>query len=87
MIGFRQGVEIVETEEGRVVLDAHRGMYWHLNDSAISLLEALGRGRPFDDIVRETALAGDVEETRVRTDYLALLEELRREKLVEGRLP
>ena len=32
------------TEYGHVVLDESRGQYWHLNDSAIQILQALRDG-------------------------------------------
>ncbi|TDC78638.1 PqqD family peptide modification chaperone [Streptomyces hainanensis] len=86
MIVFSEGLRIVEAEEGKVVLDVRSGVYWHLNDSVIALLEALRDGRAFEDVVRETARAADVQETRVRGDYLAVLQELRQARLIKGEL-
>lgn len=87
MVQLREGLQIVEVDDGKVVLDTKRGTYWHLNGTAITMLEELGRGRAFDDLVSEIARDVGVDETQVRTDHLALLKELRRAKLIDGDLP
>lgn len=86
MVQLKPGLEIVEVEDGKVVLDTNKGVYWHLNQTAIGLLEELTRGRAFDDLVTEIAGNTGVDETRVRSDHLALIKELRRAKLIEGAL-
>lgn len=74
----------MEVEEGKFLLDVAKGVYWHLNEPAVVLVEGLGAGRPLDDIVTEVATAANVDAEHVRTDYTALLRELRKAKLVEG---
>ncbi|SDI37868.1 Coenzyme PQQ synthesis protein D (PqqD) [Sinosporangium album] len=87
MVHLRQGLSIVEVDDGKVVLDTRRGVYWHLNRTAITVVEELGRGRAFDDLIREIVRETGADEDRVRSDHLALLDELRRAKLIEGKLP
>lgn len=84
MLTLRSGVEIVDGEDGKFLLDVNKGIYWHLNSSAIELLESLRSGRSFDEFVTTTAQAAQVDEARVRTDFTALVRELRKAKLVEG---
>ena len=86
MIKLKQGLAIVQVEDGKVVLDTKRGVYWHLNVSAIDMLEELGRGRSFDDLVRQIAEDAGVDEGRVRSDHLALVTELRQAKIIDGEL-
>jgi DNA-directed RNA polymerase delta subunit len=86
VVQLREGLEIVEVEDGRVVLDTKQGTYWHLNTTAMTLLEELGRGRRFDDVVQEIARTTGVDEARVRADHLGLIKELRRAKLIDGNL-
>jgi hypothetical protein len=86
LIKLKQGLAIVQVEDGKVVLDTKRGVYWHLNVSAIDMLEELGRGRSFDDLVRQIAEDAGVDEGRVRSDHLALVTELRQAKIIDGEL-
>ena len=84
MIKLKQGLAIVEVEDGKVVLDTRRGVYWHLNGSAIAMLEELERGRGFDDLMKQIATDAGVDEERVRSDHLALVKELRKAKIIDG---
>lgn len=86
MVHLRQGLSIVEVEDGKVILDTRRGVYWHLNQTAITVVEELGRGRAFDDLISQIVLETGADEGRVRSDHLALVEELRRAKLIKGTL-
>lgn len=81
---LRAGVQIVEGTDGAFLLDTRKGIYWHLNEPAVQLLTALGEGRSFDEVVKDTAAAFDVDEVQVRSDYVGLVDELRRSRLVEG---
>lgn len=85
MIQLRKGLSIVEVEDGRVLLDTRRGVYWHLNRQAVRMLEELGRGRTLDDLVGQIVRETGADEERVRADHLALIDELRRAKLIEGK--
>ncbi|MFD8530527.1 PqqD family peptide modification chaperone [Streptosporangium canum] len=86
MVHLRQGLSIVEVEDGKVILDTRRGVYWHLNQTAITVVEELGRGRAFDDLISQIVLETGADEGRVRSDHLALVEKLRRAKLIKGTL-
>ncbi|WDZ86611.1 PqqD family peptide modification chaperone [Micromonospora cathayae] len=86
MVQLKAGLAIVEVEDGRVLLDTRRGVYWHLNLPALTLIEELGRGRPFDDLIRGIAAETGTDEGTVRSDHLALVYELREAKLIEGDL-
>ncbi|GGM47284.1 hypothetical protein GCM10011608_35030 [Micromonospora sonchi] len=83
MIRLKQGLSIVEVEDGKVLLDTRRGVYWHLNGTAITMLEELERGRDFDDLMKEIATTVGVDEQQIRNDHLALIEELREAKIVD----
>ncbi len=86
MVQLKTGLAIVDVEDGKVLLDTHRGVYWHLNQPALMLLDELDRGRSFDDLVRGIAAETGTEESLVRTDHLALVHELREANLIEGDL-
>ena len=86
MVRLRSGLAIVEVEDGKILLDTKRGVYWHLNLTAIALLDELSRGRTFDDHISQMARDTGMDEARVRSDHLALVQELRQAKLVEGGL-
>jgi hypothetical protein len=86
MVRLRPGLEIVEVDGGKVLLDTRLGVYWHLNVPAVNLLEGLGSGRTFDDLIGEISRNTGADESRVRSDHLALVDELRRAKLIEGAL-
>ncbi|MER7210026.1 PqqD family peptide modification chaperone [Streptosporangium sp. NPDC000239] len=86
VVHLRQGLSIVEVEDGKVILDTRRGVYWHLNQTAITMVEELGRGRALDDLVGQIARETGADAERVRSDHLALFDELRRAKLIEGKL-
>lgn len=86
MVRLREGLSIVEVDDGKVVLDTRRGVYWHLNQSAIAMIEELESGRPFDDLINQIVRETGAQESLARTDHLALLKELRKAKLIEGDL-
>lgn len=84
---LRPGIEVVASDDGQVVLDTRRGVYWHLNDAAIALLQHLGEGKSLDEHVAGVAQRTGADQARVRADYLYLVDELRHEKLIEGDVP
>lgn len=84
MVQFRPGLEIVEDGDGKVLLDTRSGVYWHLNVPAVVLLEGLENGRSFDDLVGEISQDTGADPGRVRSDHLALIDELREAKLITG---
>ena len=84
VVRLREGLSIVEVDDGKVILDTRRGVYWHLNQSAIAVIEELGRGRAFDDLVRQIVRETGAQESLARADHLALIAELRKAKLIEG---
>lgn len=85
MIALRPEIKIVESGDSRVVLDTKRGVYWHLNESAIDLLEELARGVSLDDIVARVASGSGIAPEVVRADYLECIRELKRARLIEVR--
>jgi hypothetical protein len=86
MVQLRPGLSIVEVEDGKVVLDTRRGVYWHLNGSAMAVVEQLAAGRSFDDLIGQIVRETGADETRVRADHVALVDELRKAKLIKGDL-
>lgn len=86
MVRLRSGIEVVASEDGQVVLDTKRGVYWHLNDAAIALMEDLREGRTLDEHVLDVSRQTGADSARIRPDYLQLVRELRRAKLIEGRV-
>ena len=84
MIQLRSGLEIVEVDDGKVVLDTHRGVYWHLNGTAIAMIEHLAAGGSLDGMVAAVVRDTGANPSRVLADYQSLLGELQQAKLVEG---
>lgn len=66
------------------MLDSVKGVYWHLNEPAIAVLEALGQGRTLEDVVQDVVRDTGADEARVRSDYRSLAKELRKARLVTG---
>lgn len=87
VVRLRPGLSIVQVDDGKVILNTKRGVYWHLNQAAIKLIEELGRGRTFNDLIHQIVRETGADEDRVRSDHLALIDELRRAKLIKGNLP
>ncbi|ACZ29132.1 hypothetical protein Xcel_0091 [Xylanimonas cellulosilytica DSM 15894] len=81
---LKEGLEIVDVEDGRVLLDSRKGVYWHLNASAIGVLEALAQGRTVDDVVRDVVRQTGADEAVVRADHVELVRELRKARLITG---
>lgn len=74
----------MDGEGGKFLLDVDKGVYWHLNSTALVLLEGLTTGRSLDEVATAVAAAAGVDEERVRADCAVLLADLRRARLVEG---
>lgn len=73
---------VVPTEFGNVVLDEGKGRYWHLNDSALTILRRLDEGgsdaEAAHDLVTQfqidhSTAARDVESTRHHLREVGLL--------------
>ncbi len=86
MLRIRPGVEAVEVSNGMFLLDLGTGVYWHINESATTILRELCAGHSLDQIATATAAATSVDPGIVRLDCTTLLAELRRRKLVEGEI-
>ncbi|MBO0901797.1 PqqD family protein [Cellulomonas sp. zg-ZUI222] len=65
-----------------MLLDTHKGVYWHLNEAAMTFVDELAKGVAVDDYVRAVAGQTGTDEARVRADHLQLLAEFRKAKLV-----
>ncbi|MEU8177009.1 PqqD family peptide modification chaperone [Microbispora hainanensis] len=85
MVRLSQGLSIVEVEGGKIILDTKRGVYWHLNETAMTVVEELDRGQALDDLISQVVRETGADEERVRSDYLSLVDELRRAKLIKGK--
>ncbi|MFC6451738.1 PqqD family protein [Cellulomonas gelida] len=64
------------------MLDSRKGVYWHLNEAAMTFLDELAKGSTLEDHVRAVAHETGADEARVRADHLQLLTEFRKARLV-----
>ena len=82
-IKLRNGVVLTHSESGAFLLDSRRGVYWHLNQSALNLIEFIDQENPVELATAQMCKTTEVEPDVVRSDYLALVDELKRAKLIE----
>lgn len=83
MLKFRTDVRLVDDRSGTFLLDTRRGVYWHLNVVAMTLVRSMTHVGTVDDAVQRVVEEFDVDAATVRGDVENLLRDLKRAKLVE----
>ncbi|GAA0989739.1 MULTISPECIES: PqqD family protein [Nocardiopsidaceae] len=86
MVKLKSTVKISANEEGALLLDTKRGTYWHLNAVGIRLAEALDVERSVDELVLTVTTDFDVPPDVARRDVRKLLRDMKKARLVEGRI-
>lgn len=86
MVRLRASVEMSASEDGALLLDTKRGVYWHLNPVGVSIAEALIKERSVDELVRKVAGEFDVGPDTAQRDVCQLLNDLKKARLVEGKI-
>ncbi|WP_316669431.1 PqqD family peptide modification chaperone [uncultured Propionibacterium sp.] len=79
---LNKNVTITSTTEGVVLLDTVRGVYWHVNDTAVRVIEALERGRRLEAVGADIARDTGADPDQVLRDCARLLADLRRAHLI-----
>ena len=86
MLRLKDSARLIDDERGTFLLDTRRGVYWHLNAMGMGVVQALSEDRSIEDITAEIVAGFDVDPRTARLDVEELVRELKRAKLVEGRL-
>lgn len=86
MVKLKPSVTMSANEDGALLLDSNRGVYWHLNTVGVRVAEALERDRSIDELVQVVTTCFEVGEDVARRDVRRLLKELKKARLVEGEL-
>lgn len=86
-MSLRLGPDVVtcDTDGGLVLLDSRRGRYWQLNATGAAILRGLLSGAAVERIAAELSRKQPVAADRAAEDIGALVEQLTRARLVEGR--
>lgn len=85
MLTLRDTVALSDLEEGALLLDTARGVYWHLNEAGARIVRGIKNGETVDDISFSLADELGVERERVREDTLCVLRAMKKARLLEGR--
>ncbi|WP_167203080.1 lasso peptide biosynthesis PqqD family chaperone [Actinomyces respiraculi] len=86
MLKFSDSTIVRESDDGALMLDTRRGTYWHLNETGLRLVRAVRAGKSVDDVASEIAREHGVERTVVRNDLDSLIADMKRAKLLSGRV-
>lgn len=82
-IRIKRTVELTETEDGAVLLDTVRGVYWHLDGVGVQFIIGIREGKSFDQVVTLIATDYGVDRERVRHDVDGLVRNLKKARLIE----
>jgi len=86
MVRLKASVTMSADEDGALLLDTRRGTYWHLNPVGVKLAEALDAERSLDELVQAVTSEFDVDPDVARRDVRRLLKDMKKARLVEGRI-
>ncbi|WP_435111027.1 lasso peptide biosynthesis PqqD family chaperone [Nocardiopsis synnemataformans] len=86
MMKLKSSVKMSADEDGALLLDTEKGTYWHLNPVGVRLAEALAEERSFNELVQAVTTDFDVDPGVARRDVRRLLKDMKKARLVEGRI-
>ncbi|WP_017539742.1 PqqD family peptide modification chaperone [Nocardiopsis halophila] len=86
MLRLKPWVTMSTNDEGALLLDSRRGVYWHLDPVGVSVAEALEREPSLDDLVQAVTAEFDVDANVAKRDVRRLLKDLKKARLIEGRI-
>jgi Coenzyme PQQ synthesis protein D (PqqD) len=81
-LALHRDVTVSEVDGGLVLLDQRNGRYWHLNETAGTMLRHLLDGRSPDETAAQLAGTNNNLRTRIAADVATLVDGLHRAKLV-----
>lgn len=82
-----QGIRSTQTNDGRIILDVHRGQMLSVNVVGSRILELLEMGWEETSIVDEISRAYEAPIEVVRPDVRDFLEALRKHHIVQAAVP
>lgn len=82
-IAAAQGITAAELGGEAVLLDAHSGRYYELNEVGFRIFELAQRPRTLRELLDALLAEYDVSEERLRTDVVAFVEAMRERGLVQ----
>lgn len=80
---LRRTVALTESEDGAVLLDTVRGVYWHLDGVGMHFIRGIREGRTVDQIVTLIAKDYNVDQEMVTRDVNELVRGLKKARLIE----
>lgn len=82
---LRRSVELTESEDGSILLDTARGVYWHLNGVGAQFVRGIQEGKSLNQVTALIAEHYNVDPETVKRDIDALLRDLKKARLIEVR--
>lgn len=77
-------VAVTDTDDGLVLLHQRTGRYWQLNSTGATVLRCLLDGQSTEGAVAALAARYQVAGDQAMSDVAALVDELRRARLIKG---
>lgn len=82
-IALRRSVELTDSEDGSILLDTARGVYWHLNDVGARFVRGIQEGKSLDQVTALIAKDYSVDQETVKRDVGQLVKDLKEARLIE----
>ncbi len=84
---LKNGVVLTRNDSGAILLDTRKGTYWHLNETALALIDALDDPDPVAEAVQTIVAKTGADPSVIRADIALFIKQLRRTRLIQGRTP
>ncbi|MBL1227909.1 PqqD family protein [Enterococcus sp. BWB1-3] len=76
----KRELKIISQDDGAIVLDKNRGIYFQVNASGVSMLEGLSKGLTVDELALQLETLFSLDKAQAETDvaeFMALLKEMK----------
>lgn len=76
----KRELKIISQDDGAMVFDKSRGIYFQVNASGVTMLEGLGKGMTMEELVEELENSFSLDYTQAKSDvqeFLVLLKEMK----------
>lgn len=87
ILKLKNGVVLTRNDSGAILLDTRKGTYWHLNETALALINALDDPDPVAEAVQTIVAKTGADPSVIRADIALFIKQLRRTRLIQGRTP
>ena len=76
----KRELKIISQDDGSIVLDKSRGIYFQVNASGVSMLEGLSKGLTIEELALQLETSFSLDKAQAETDvaeFMALLKEMK----------